>query len=350
MQKRKYSRYTDVYAHLKKFCGERFQNGNTMLPSERELAAEFAVSLMTIRKATEKALQENLITRSGRRTVILPDRRLSRLGSILFIAGNSEAVMLPAFERLWLMFRPKVENLGGGIRYLIDTWETTFDNFVAECEQSDLILLTTLSGVDEERKLDYLRNLQARKRVVALSDPYLEAFQDIVALDNIAVGQVAAQAMSEAGCRRVLLLGFLEKNKIFSKRLAGFREEFPGEIRNYPRPLNSLLCDPIPAEIQELERAVADRVDGVFLVTDEESPRLTAPIINRGLVPGKFKIVTVHGSGDCYQCMLPLANVSHSTALVAEQLLLLLKQFSDGENVQRRVLITPKLHICKTLY
>ena len=351
MSKRKYIRYVDVYEQLEGFCKERFQSGNTFLPSERALSQQFGVSLMTMRKAVEEGLRNGIIARSGRHTNILPNRCLAKLGKILFITGNSEAIMIPAFERMWLMLRPEVENMGGNIRYLIDTRETSFDNFVTECERADLILLTVLSDhVDTERKLDYLRKLQLRKRVISLSDPYLEEFQYAVALNNIAVGQVAACALNDAGCRRVLLLGFVEGNKIFSKRMTGFREKFHGEIRNFPRPADSLLIDTVPVEIQALERAVADQFDGLFLSTDEVAPDLTTPLIKRHLVPEKFKMVTVHGSGECYRCMLPLTNVSHSTSPVVEHLLILLKQCSEEENIRCRVLITPKLHICKTLY
>ena len=94
MEKRKYTRYTDVYEKLERFCIDRYNDGNLFLPSERNLARMFGASLMTVRKAVEEALNNGIITRSGRHTNIQQNRCFSKLGRILFISGNSEQILL----------------------------------------------------------------------------------------------------------------------------------------------------------------------------------------------------------------------------------------------------------------
>ncbi|OQA87397.1 MAG: Bacterial regulatory proteins, gntR family [Lentisphaerae bacterium ADurb.Bin242] len=367
MEKRGYTRFEEVYKRFERFCTLSFQEGCTMLPGERELAEKFGVSRLTLRKAIEMAENSRLIEREGRRAAILPNRTLRSCGEILFITPNScENVLSPAFERLWLILKPMIENLGGDLKLFVDTPETSMEQFCSVCERAGVILISHLGGGVSSycRKYEFLRKLRSKKKIIPLSDPYLEAFEYCAALDNRGAGEVAGRALAAAGCRKVLVLGILcypewdsEKLKvfgrqhaIFAKRLAGFTDTFPGEIRNYPRVPEGAWDDYIARDMDQIECAYRDGFDGVFIATDENTPRLTAPILSRGIVPERFKIITVHGAGDGMECILPLTSVSHSTGGVAAGAVELLKQFSRGvKPPQPRILVRPELYLNKTI-
>lgn len=352
MEKRKYTRYTDVYEKLERFCIDRYNDGNLFLPSERNLARMFGASLMTVRKAVEEALNNGIITRSGRHTNIQQNRCFSKLGRILFISGNSEQILLPAIERLELILKPEIEKFGGRMKTFIDTPETTAEDFLEQLRQADLVLLTFLasSGKLLEQKLKYLQLFEKKRKLILISGNYQDLFQNIVALDNTAVGEVAADALNQTGCSNVLILGEMPDNISFKRRMQGFYDTFNGKIRNYPRQFQKMQIQFLNDEIREIKSVVNSGIDSIFLVTDEWSPYITSDLFAQKLIPGKIKIITVHGSGECYSCNLPLANVSHCTSAVASQLLQVLKKISYGTFDRRiRNLIRPHINECKTL-
>ena len=352
MAKRRYTSYLDVYGRLETFCAEKLRAGESVLPSERNLAKMFGASLMTTRKAVEEALNNGIIIRSGRHTGIRENRCLARLGRIVFVTGNSDQVMLPAMERMWLMLKPEIEKLGGSAEFFIDTPDTHAEEFISRIGDADTVLLTFFASEGDilKRKLESLLPFRNAGRLLLLSHQYSERFDNVICLDERAVGEVAAEALNRAGCTKALVLGVLESSQGFGLRLEGFRETFRGEVINHPRRTLSFLTDFIGEEIRRLNQAVAEGTDGVFIATDEWTPRLTAGIMARHLVPEKLKIVTVHGSGECCQCILPLANVSHSTAVIVAQALETLKRISTDPPAKRvRILVRPSLHMGKTL-
>ena len=352
MEKRKYVRYTEVYEKLERFCIDRYNEGNLFLPSERNLAQMFGASLMTIRKAVEEALNNGIITRSGRHTNIRQNRCFSKLGKILFVSGNSDKVLLPAIERLHLLLKPEIEKFGGLMDVFIDTPDTTPAELLEQLRQADLVLLTCLAstGKNLEQKIKYLQAFESKRKLILLSTTYSDLFQNIVALDDTAVGEAAAEALNQAECSNALILGGIPDIINFNRRMQGFCSVFNGRIRNYRRNFQENVIQFLSDEIREIDEAVAQGTDCIFLVTDEWTPCITAGLFARKLVPDKVKIITVNGSGECYLCPQPIANVSHCTATVAAQLLSVLKKISYG-TMDRRIknLIRPHIHECKTL-
>ena len=95
------------------------------------------------------------------------------------------------------------------MKTFIDTPETTAEDFLEQLRQADLVLLTFLasSGKLLEQKLKYLQLFEKKRKLILISGNYQDLFQNIVALDNTAVGEVAADALNQTGCSNVLILG-----------------------------------------------------------------------------------------------------------------------------------------------
>ena len=348
MEKRGYKKYTDVYEELEAFCAQSLKDGSFLLPGERELASRFHASRLTLRKAMEEAQMNGLIRREGRRTEILPCRVLRHCGRIVFFTpGMHASFFLPAFERLWLTLRPQVENCGGSMELYLDHGERSYSEFCRAAESADVILLTVLVGAGSERKLACLRALQERKSVVALSDPHLEDFHNVVALDNYAVGEIAAEALLAAGCRRAAVVDVPPGAVMFEKRHEGFRRRFlagGGEtVRLFPR------C-PVEDAAGELLRICRGGFDGAFVVTDENMKARMSAVLAEGVIPDHFKLITFNGSGEGLRCVPPVTCVNQGTAETAAELLRFLKclaRFGNGEKIRR--LVRPHLYLNKTI-
>lgn len=346
MDKRRYTKYKDVYAELEKFCGKSLRDGLTVLPGERELARIFQASRLTLRKAIEEAQMNGIVRREGRHTGILPDRRLKSCGKILFITpGAGNVVLLPAFERLLLMIKPQIENLGGTLEVYLDKVEAeNFDRFKQAVDSSGVILLTLpTSGPLMHEQIAWLKSVQHRIPVLALSDPYLNLFDNVAALDNIAVGELAAEALARCGCSKVLVLGVIENVLLLVKRYRGFRRVFPGQFRLFPRLPRE---DYIIRDIRALNRACELGFDGAFVVTDEQLPLLVQPLEKKKIIPEHFKLITFHGSGDGMHCVPPLPTISHGTSEVAAGVIRFLKDVSRyGAEARMRKLVKPDIYL-----
>ena len=348
MEKRSYKKYTDVYQELETFCIQSLKDGSFLLPGERELASRFHVSRLTLRKAIEDAQMNGLIRREGKRTEILPYRALKRCGRIVFFTpGMHSSFFLPAFERLWLTLRPQVENCGGVMELYLDHDERGFPSFCRAADFADVILVTVFTSADREKKLGYLSRLQGRKTVVALSDPYLEDFTNAVALDNHAVGEEAAGALLAAGCRRAAVADVPYGMNMFWKRYEGFRRRFlaggGGEVKLFPR-------RPAAEGARELLQIYRDGFDCAFVVTDENMRERMSLVLEEGIVPDRFKLISFNGSGEGIRCMPPVTCINQGTSEIVTEILQYLKLLArSGYGEKIRKLIRPHLYLNKTI-
>ena len=348
MEKRNYTKCADAELKLETFCGESLRNGSFLLPGERELAAKLGVSRLTLRKAMETMQRNGRIRREGRRTEILPCRALRECGRIVFFApGMHASFFQPAFERLWLTLKPRLESHGATPELYLDHDGRDFSSFRRAADSADIILLTLPAGTDKEKKVGYLRRLQTRKTVLALSDPCLEEFENIAALDNHAVGEEAARALLAAGCRRAAIVDVAFGISMFDKRCEGFRRVFLSQAGNevgvYPRraPENGA---------RELLRICRKGFDSAFVVTDEHIGERMSLVLREGAIPERFKLISFNGSGEGIRCTPPVTCLNHGTSEVVEAILDFLKRkASSGEKTAMRKLVRPQLYLNKTI-
>lgn len=343
METRRYKKYTDTFRDLIALCRRMQNSGSTALPHERELAEELGCSRMTLRKALAEALQQKVLKRSGRFLELNVVRHdISNLGRILFIAtGHDEKFNLNALSKLFNSISAEMKKYNGQLELLLTNPATPEDLIRKRCMESDIILFTLfLTEAPGSERLRLFWEIGRQRRVIALSDPYLESFHNFIALDNVAVGMIAAQTLHRAGCRNLGCVCNLRNNMIFEKRMDGFRRYAD----------NSGVNCWLPSQRDaggkaQFDQAVKYGCDGIFIVSDEGLDVITAEAFAAGVVPRDVKLITVDGCGKARAHVPPVTCVSHGTKQVTSELIKYLIHLSEQPDwPDCRKLITPELH------
>lgn len=350
-----YRKHTEVYLDLVKLIEANLDAGKYFLPTETELARQFATSRMTLRKALEMASMNGLITRENKRTTINANRNagVRKCGRILFIArANGQTFFHPAVERLWLHLVPEIRMNGGSLDLLLvdnDLSVSAYDDAVAK---ADIVFLTTPTYTEwSEDRLDRLLT-QTEKAVWGLFDPLFARCSWGVTLDNLEAGRLAAEALYQAGSRKAIVISDTLRQP-HSDRIKGFRSEFEslggetclaGKREGVQNPAYYLACRP------RIRQAFKKGCDGVFLASDEGIDIILMDLFAKNLIPGRFKVVSVNGCGQALRHNPPISCVNHATEDVVKEIMTRLGQWGQQTgHPPFHVRIKPKLYRTGTI-
>ena len=348
MNTRKYKKYTEVYTELEQRCTACRPGDIRILPGECDLAAELQTSRMTLRKALKMAEMNGLISRKHKVTTILPPKSLRQCGKILFITpGYNRTPVYNAFYRLWIDLKSLLEKLNADLELLLINESTTEDEIESHCEAADVILLTLFYyGCPA-----FLNEMKFRKTIIALSEPYLDQFDNYIALDNYAAGELAARALQLGGCRNPVFIGTNSNNSMFHKRFCGFSDAMRHIGIDIPKgfpPTGFKHFTEIRRK--ELLNAVRKGCDGAFIASDEGIGSITLDLFGNNLIPEKFKLVTLNGCGEALLCSPPITCVNHANERIASTLVGYLKRHSENPNIASiKKLVQPDLYLNKTI-
>lgn len=353
MNKRSYKKYTEVYAELVQRCEVGLTATSRILPGERELAQELKTSRMTLRKALEEAALNGFIRRENKHAEITFSKvNLRQCGKILFLTtGYHDKPLLGAMSRMWVELKSQTEKLDADFELFPISEFTEFAKFKEKCETANIILLTVLPSNNPHIGIDYLKSLEYQKTIIALSDPFLDTFNNYVALDNYAAGVLAAKALLLAGCRRPVFINSNICNLMFQKRYQGMTDTMKqAGIKLSGEPFQKRPAHYMEVRRSELLKGIQQGNDGAFIASDEGIDYITHDLFEQGLVPDHFKLITLHGSGEALSCQHPIACVNHATEGVVKVLVDHLKQLNRNPNTPSvRRLIKPELYLTQTL-
>ena len=347
-----YRKHTEVYQDLVKLIETNLAAGRYFLPPETTMARQFSTSRMTLRKALETASMNGLITRENKRTTIntVPYPNLRQCGKMLFVACTiGQNFYFPAVERLWLHLLPEIRLNLGGISLLAVDPDLDIDVVDEAVRHADLIFLTT--NVFAQSAQEYFNAMlkKAEKAVFGLFDPFFNRCPYGITLDNLEVGRLAAEALYQSGTRKVIVFSDNPKNP-HTDRIRGFRAEFSrrgGEVvlaakrKEIPQPVYYLACR------TRIMEAYENGCDGAFLTSDEGIDIILMDLFKYHLIPEKFKVISVNGSGQALRHNPPISCVNHATTEVVAEILRQLQEW--GKNpVHRPFHIKVKPDLYKT--
>ena len=354
MEKRTYKKFTDVYRDLQQYCSNLAKSGGEFLPNERELARLLQCSRMTLRKALALGIRQQMFQRHGRFLKLNHSRHdLAKLGRILFVStGKNSDFSLKAFRDIYQMLLPELQKYNADIELLLTDRDTPLQYIVDKCRESAIVLFTLfLCSEPDNDRIRSFWEIAKSSRVIALSDPYQEYFYNYIALDNSAVGTLAAQALQRAGCRKVACIGKRRENMIFNKRCESFCDYMQNaEIEVWcgdPLPLSPWKSGDFQVQIR---KALQKKCDGIFLVSDEHIGEITGEWFVDGVFAGGVKLITVNGCGGALQHDPPISCIGHGTRQLVQELLTYLIRLSEHPDwPDCRKLIVPGLCRGKTL-
>lgn len=354
MENRKYKNSDDVTRQLRELVRRRLCSGENNLPSERQLAAEFEANRATMRKAIAALTEEGLLRREGRFTrLIRPFHDFGPCGRILFLAsGLHSAFQQPAMERLWQALQVALLRNHADVQLLLTEPDTTFEQVRLLLSAADTVLLVNCAGNCAADVVSTLKEGSRKKTVIALLESEVFDFPNLIALDNYAVGAIAAEALIDAGCRKPFALWEICPNLDFARRAQGFADKLAahklGGIQSVfwlPHENGSIG----EKYLKFIDWAVLRGYDGIFLMSDEYIGDLARHGFSTGLIPKQLKLITVDATRASFRYTPPVSCVSHATSQMVAEIVEQLQLIAENNFRPIRKLVRPTLYENGTL-
>ena len=315
-----------------------------ILPGERDLAGMTGVSRATVRKVLDELEKDGVISRDNQMTCCLPLKKQN--GRYAFCAAGSPECRYFYFElyrRLWETLSAAAGELEIDLIFL--PWKGTG----ASGE-----ILTQLSGYDiifvSYINPDIIETMiRARLPLVMLDEQNKCADFPLAALDNTAVGELAAEKLIKAGCRNALVIEFCIGGSYapFESRFKGFVKIFEkhggkvNHIANDQESDNPLTC--LSSLAEKMEPYLDSETDSVFYLSDEMTGMLNWYWMQNRRIPEELKIISFLGSGDLYRHHPQPDHIAMDNDAVAAVLLNMIEMFERKRVVPeiRHQLIAP---------
>ncbi len=343
---RKESACIDALKKLRKLVRRTAGQGEISIPSERVLAMEFGVSRMTLRKAIDRALAENLVRKAGRGLVISSNTNPPTRTNLAFIASGIDVPGNHVWARVMhhLQETAKARNIAV-TPCMIRKYSgpDTHGDSLSLALECDAAIIA--SGIKPEDIQEFHKN---KTPVIALDENFADPAAHRVSLDNHAVGRLAAEYLLELGCRRMLFVdGRLDETYVpFKQRCRGFTELVENQgmtVRVMAVDMRSSAGANRFRELEKIaERAIRNHHDGIFLHSDEGLLVFMQRLATGNTMPN---LVTVFGNGDLNDRDLPVTFIDHAEAGIAENVLNTVETVLAGDHTERLIThVRPKLH------
>lgn len=348
-----YNKFEDVLEQLREYIFRIKGAGKSLIPAERELAEQFEASRGTIGKALRQLESEKIIVRNRQGTHILASLQKKRYIYAASVHRNNNTFWFSPYYRLWQELELLMRDNGLRIElYQFDPEDESQSvesqgNELAEADTVFLSLMNeTVSTVVEGLRL---RN----RRVILLDETNSMPGVPTVALDNTAVGELAAQQLLDAGYRHPSVISPLLNlgNPAFLARLKGF-DRIMREHGMLYEVFSSNTHDRF-TELTHLNKCISllpeQGFDCAFFLTDEDID-LADSLIERGLVPEKFGILGFDGSMKARTHRPPVDCISHGIEGIARQIIkMILNQETGNDTPVTDCRISPQFCPGKTL-
>ena len=340
----------EVYEQLEQFCVNAGNNGTYVLPGERSLAEMFKTSRTTLRKALERAEINGLVLRQNKVMQIARIKRVPKnLKNVLFVAwGYHTEFTLGACFRLWSSLNPELKAFGMNSELFFVNEDTSVSELQACCENIDLLLISYFP----EHLSDAIASLQRDVKIISIvgiADK--NRFENNISLDNFAAGKLAAEALYNAGCTKTIFIFGGSKELNFIERRDGFTQTarnlgIKSAVAQFGQPNN---VHYVQLRKDALNEAVENGFDGAFIASDESIDFIIHDVVAKGLVPDKFNIVTLNGSGNAFRCKPAVTCVSHGTRSITKELMKYIRKLDKNIfSPPIKKLIKPHLYINDT--
>ena len=344
----------DVLEHLREYLFQLKGTGKLLAPGERELALLLHASRGTVAKALKQLEEEKVIFRDKQGTHILTLTQKRRYAYVAVVHRNNDTFWFHPYYRLWQRLEILMRDYDIKIElYKFDPEDEkqTVESQLADISGIDTIFLSLLGNV---KTTEVVARLKARgSQVILLDETNPVPETPMVALDNYAVGQLAAQRLLDAGYQRPVLISPLLHfaTPTFRSRLLGFDNIIRAHGLRYEL-MGSNLHNRF-AELALLREAInhlPERdYDCAFFITDENID-IADELIEKGLVPDKFGLLGFDGIMKARTHRPPIDCVSHGTQSQAQKIIKIIQDLeADGNYKINDCKIHPELYHGKTL-
>lgn len=342
--RRKICRRDEALRRLRSLVAELRVAGQVFLPSERALCEQIGTSRATLRIALAELEKEGLLaSASAQGRVIAGTAPLADKGRVLFVAQGRDWIQLPAWNRLWFVFKELAGRAGYACELVLgEASEDVLD-------RADAIIYSGGGKAPDRRLAAYAAR---RGNVIGVQESHVGLLPYVVALDNRAAGRLAAQTLLAAGYRRPALLrrdGYFG----FEYREEGFCGELARALPGYEVPKLHMLGMSSLAFIRDYLSKIDDflqrDMDALFVAGDGMIDLFYSSFSPTRRIPDDFGFIALASSYECLIHQPPITAVSHATAGVAQTIVQLLESLRNGESAPALTLLAPTLHVGATV-
>jgi len=330
-----------IYRQVERLLREHLstvKDRSRALPSELDLAREYGVSVITIRKAMEALVEEGIVVRYRGKGTFLSERE----------AAESRVAILCDLDLLHPLTSPFFALLIREVRRRLYYGQIEHRCYIGELSPSDRpedltcreflrdLRKGRISGVisvGTSPELDWRRLVEERKLPLVGTAPGLTYAVRNNTLDAIRRGLLR---LKEQGCRSISVIGWrghrLENERIY-RQIEGLFGELGLDYRpeRMVRDLYPMAPGAAWEEFREVWLTKADKPDGLLLV----DPELVRDVVQsasdcRVSIPGDLKLVALTYSGFQFH-RADIDRIEFDTPLLAEELFRLFKLVSEGD-------------------
>jgi len=220
-------KHVQVTEHVRRLIARKNLGPGARLPSERALAKELKVSLMTANKAVTALMREGLVVRhEGRGTFVADPRCDSRAAASVWglvmhqVVGDELAHSDLYSGVLYRAILSEIQKSGGSILPLLDSQT----HYLAVATRSDVAGLI-ITAPQEHRKHELLALAHSGMRFVVLSASWGGLSLPCVDGDNIGGARAAVKHLADLGHRRLAMLSLKDAMPNSRDRRLGFEAE-----------------------------------------------------------------------------------------------------------------------------
>lgn len=352
---RSYRKYTEIQQELARYILDRRSAGETRLEGERALAERFGAGRPSVAKALRELEKMELVRITKGGILIPPFRQKLKYAYLASYHATNHTFWFLAYKQLWDELNRIASARGFKIELILndpDDGLAATEALAEQCRDFDLVFVS-LMGHFKENKLLELFSRNGVRAVILDENIEYESFP-LCALDNRAVGSLAAQILVERGYRKTALLAPIINTASldFLNRISGFSSamrKLGGYSHLYSTNASGGIDD-LKMLQQRILRLPGQGFDSVFYL-DDNWVMLSDPLIETGYIP-EFGILAVDGTMTSRMHNPPIDTISHATIPLAEKLCSIIEQCELGKykfDPAERIRIFPRYLPGKTL-
>lgn len=343
--RRKMCRRDAVLQRLRVLVAELRSAGQVFLPSERALCDQIGTSRVTLRIGLAELENEGLLASScAQGRVIAGTAPAAGKGRVLFIAHGRSCIQLPAWNRLWFVFKELAGRAGYDCELVLG--EASSDAL----DRADAVIYSGSADAVGRRLAAYAAK---GGKVIGVQENHVGFLPYVVALDNHAAGRLAAQTLLAAGYRRPAILRRRDGYFGYEYREEGFCGELAKILLGYDVPTLHMVGASSLAFIRDYLSKIDDfrrrDIDALFVAGDGMIELFYSSFSPTRRIPDDFGFIALASSHECLVHQPPITAVGHATTGVAQAIVQLLDNFCSCAFAPALTLLAPTLHIGATV-
>jgi len=294
-------KYRTIYESLRRDIGEGRYAEGALLPTEKELTAQFGASRPTVAKALEMLRLEGAISRTpGFGTVVLESRltRGIRIGLLIPRLGVTE-IFEPICQAIedegeklhWHLVRPTGT---GGTQSIDALTERLCERFIREKVEG--VFFTPVEHIEKSEPFN--RSIVERLKVEGIATVLLDRDMiawpgqtpyDLISIDNIEAGYVVGAHLVERGCQRIVFATRASPAMTVQLRVMGCREA----ALQAGLPAEAVIVQDVREDngADAVDSIMAHRPDGLVCANDATAATLMRQVLDAGVsIPGQLRV------------------------------------------------------------